>query len=66
MNLTPCPACGGKRIPRKYLCFDCWWKLPLETRVALRKRDRGAMARLRKLHMELERGTALPLIKVEP
>lgn len=66
MNLTPCPACGGTRIPRKYLCFDCWWELPMETRVALMKRDRVATDRLRKLHEELKRGTALRLIKIEP
>lgn len=66
MNFAPCPACGGKRIPRKCLCFDCWWELPRETRVALMKHDSAAMARLRKLHEAMERGTALRTIRIEP
>ncbi len=66
MSTARCPACGGERIPRKYLCFDCWWGLPRETRLALMKRDVTAMARLQKLYEELKQGTSLPLIRIKP
>lgn len=66
MPTTPCPAdCGRTRAPRQYLCRDCWFQLPRETRRALNASDGKAMARLRSLLDQIHAGTPLAQIRIQ-
>lgn len=64
---TPCPTkCGNHRAPRQYLCPGCWSSLPAPTQTALNRSDYLALARLRELHRQLDRGVPLTEITVTP
>lgn len=64
MNPFPCRACKAPRNPRHYLCPDCWAALPGDTRRLLNQRGPHALARLRRLHDQIDRGIPLRVICV--
>lgn len=58
--MHPCPSCLARlRATGQYLCPGCWSSLPTATRRSLRRRDGAALARLRELHGQLDRGVPL-------
>jgi hypothetical protein len=59
-----CPCCGAKRLPEKYLCWDCWWSLPVITRINLNKKDTKSAARLRKLLLLLDKEIPVQIIRI--
>ncbi|MEU6952096.1 hypothetical protein [Streptomyces sp. NPDC045714] len=62
---TPCPSClARQREASRYLCRICWSGLTATARTNLRRRDRHAIARLRSLHAQLDRGVPLSEITV--
>lgn len=64
---TRCPACAtGEKGPGKYLCYDCWHKLPLPARRALNRTDTMALARLEELYDQIHRQVPLGQIEVAP
>lgn len=62
--MPACRACKKPRNPRQYLCPDCWAALPGGTRRLLNERGPDALARLRRLHDQIDRGVPLPDIRV--
>lgn len=65
MTATPCLGCRTRpKPPGQYLCRACWFKIPSASRRAFNLRDAKAMARLRELHDQLERGVPLAEIQV--
>lgn len=61
----PCPCCKtGRRVPRKYLCRYCWFKLPARSRQALNLRDLDAMFRLQMLYRKIGAGEPLDQIQI--
>lgn len=60
-----CMACDtGRR--QGYLCRDCWFSLPQDSRVALRHSDDLAIRRLQELLEQLTSGVPLHEIEVTP
>ncbi|WP_069462389.1 hypothetical protein, partial [Actinacidiphila rubida] len=61
-----CPAdCGRTRAPRQYLCRDCWFQLPRETRRLLTDTGHAAVDRLRQLLDQIHAGVPLPDIRLQ-
>ena len=64
---APCPGpCNGTRQASQYLCRTCWYQLPPRVRAALWHRDNNALARLRELHQQLDKGVPIAEITVTP
>ena len=64
--MQTCPACGGGKNPRHYLCRGCWPQLPDTVRRLLYRKDRLAFRRLSDLHEQLRNDVPLSEIQVTP
>lgn len=59
-----CYSCGDLHRVDHYLCRNCWFRLPRETRRALSRIDELASGRLTELYRAIRRETALEQIAI--
>lgn len=64
--MIKCWSCTRPKDMNRYLCANCWFKLPLATRASLNKQGTSATVRLLELRKQIRDGVDLANIEVTP
>lgn len=62
--LGRCLCCRADKDPGKYLCWDCWQRIPAGEKVKLGKRDSLSGVRLLEMNRQFSRSVPPEEIKV--